>query len=93
MATRVLSSDQAKASITSFIGILDGNLEGSISSLNTEGTTLSDPSVWDGMKAEQFRDQWTDTSAKLRATQESLAALHAQIDGINKDIMTAGGNA
>jgi uncharacterized protein YukE len=93
MATRVLSSDQAKMSITTFISTLNGGLEGAISSLNTEGTTLSDPNVWDGAKAEQFRDQWADTSGKLKATQDALAALHQQIDGINKDIMTAGGNA
>jgi uncharacterized protein YukE len=92
MATRVLSTDQAKASITTFISTLNGGLEGAIASLNTEGTTLSDSNVWDGTKAEQFRGDWADTSAKLRATQEALAALHQQIEGINRDIMTAGGN-
>jgi hypothetical protein len=94
MATRVLSSEAGKASITRVNGILNNGLEAQIQSLRTEGETLSDPNVWDGSLAENFRtNDWPAASLALKNCAETLAALHAKIQGINTDIMAAGGNA
>jgi uncharacterized protein YukE len=94
MATRVLSSDQGRASITRVQGILNNGLAEQIQALRAEGETLSDPNVWDGTLAEDFRgNTWPAASQTLHAASESLEALQARIQGINNDIMAAGGNA
>ncbi len=94
MATRVLSSEQGKGSISRVQGILSNGLEGQIQALRAEGDVLSDPNVWDGALAEQFRSSdWPQASAALKSCAEALAELHAKIQSINADIMAAGGNA
>jgi uncharacterized protein YukE len=94
MATRVLSSDTGRASITRIQSILAGGLSEQIAALQVEGETLSDPSVWDGMRAEEFRGStWPAASSGLRQAAEALAELQRQVQTINSDIMAAGGNA
>ena len=66
MADRVLSTEQAKMSIQQVQAVITGGLSEQIDKLNTEGMTLSDPNVWDGPLAQQFRDQiWPDTKSAL----------------------------
>jgi uncharacterized protein YukE len=94
MSVRVLSSDQAKSSIQRISSILAGGLADQIRALKTEGQTLSDPNVWDGMLAENFRsDTWPSTATNLDAVAASLEELQQEISGINTDIMMAGGNS
>ena len=64
-----------------------------INALHREGTTLSDPNVWDGQLAAQFRSDWSQMNTTLNQLKEQLAQLQAQIDTINQNIMSAGGNA
>ena len=94
MSVRVLSSDQGKASITKLQAIVNGGLAEQITALKTEGQILSDPNVWDGTLAEDFRSNtWPGAASALDQTAEALEELRARVQGINTDIMSAGGNA
>jgi uncharacterized protein YukE len=94
MATRVLSTEQAKTSIKKIQGIVNGGLADEIQKLDSEGKTLSQPDVWDGPLASQFRDQiWPETKAALDKAKTELDDLRDQLDRISADIMRAGGGA
>jgi uncharacterized protein YukE len=94
MATRVLSTDQAKTSIKKIQGIINGGLADEIQKLDAEGKTLSQPDVWDGPLASQFRDQiWPETRSALEKAKTELDELRDQLDRISADIMRAGGGA
>ena len=94
MSARVLSTDQGKSSIGKMQTIVAGGLSDQIQALKAEGETLSDPNVWDGALAEDFRaNTWPATAAALEQTAQALDELRGRIQGINTDIMTAGGNS
>ena len=94
MATRVLSPEQAKTSIKKIQGIVNGGLAEEIQKLDSEGKTLSQPDVWDGPLASQFRDQiWPETKSALDKAKTELDELRDQLDRISADIMRAGGGA
>jgi uncharacterized protein YukE len=93
VSTRVLSSEEAKTTITQLKATLDGGLLQTLNTLKAQGTTLSDPNVWDGVKATEFRGYWQETAAKLDAVKLALDDLHSKINAINTDILSAGGNA
>lgn len=94
MATRVLSSNEAKAAITTIKGLMAEGMAEHIKQLTAQGELLSDPNVWDGTRAEDFRSNtWPTAKTALNAAATQIAALSATIEGINNDIMTAGGNA
>lgn len=93
MADRVLSTDTARTSITKMKSLIDGGLAEQIASLHREGTTLSDPNVWDGQLAVQFRGNWEQMNTTLNQLKEQLNQLQEQINTINQNIMSAGGNA
>lgn len=93
MTVRVLSSEQGKTSITRIQTILSGGLAEQIAALKGEGQILSDPEVWDGMLASEFRSTtWPETSRALDRTSEAIEELRQRIAAINTDIMLAGGN-
>jgi hypothetical protein len=93
MTTRVLSTDEAKASIGRIKNILDEGLAAQIKALRSEGDILSQPDVWDGSLANQFRsDAWPAASTALGACQTALEALRGQVETITGDILAAGGN-
>lgn len=94
MADRVLSTPEAKAAITQIQSILNGNFLSSINQLETQGQQLSEPNVWDGNLAQQFRtDTWPQTSASLKNAHTQLVQLQQDLSKIAQNIMTAGGNA
>ena len=93
MTVRVLSTDQAKQSITKMQQIINGGLIEQIEALNREGQTLSRDSVWDGNLAIQFRGDWPQMYRHLINAKETLEELRIRSQKINEDIMTAGGNA
>jgi len=93
MADRVLSTETARQSIQKLQQIINGPLLEQINSLNREGQTLSDPNVWDGNLAMQFRTDWQQTHTTLMKTKDSLEELRSKVDQINRNIMTAGGNS
>jgi hypothetical protein len=93
MTTRVLSTDQAKQSIVKMQQIINGGLIEQIEALNREGQLLSQPDIWDGNLAVQFRGDWPQMYQHLLRAKEDLENLRANSQKINENIMTAGGNA
>jgi uncharacterized protein YukE len=92
MTVRVLSTDVAKQTIVDMQNVINGPLLDQISKLDKDGNILSDPNQWDGNLAVQFRSDWVNTSAVLHKTQQALDQLRANIQKINQNIMTSGGN-
>ena len=93
MSVRVLSSEQGKTSVSRMQSILMGGLAEQIAALKAEGQVLSDPEVWDGVLAAEFRSStWPDTARTLEQTAEALEELRQRVHGITTDIMLAGGN-
>lgn len=91
--SRVLSSSEAQNAINQLERTINGGLLDQINALDREGTTLSDPNVWDGRLANEFRSSiWPQTKSALDAMKSELQALRERINKINLDIMTAGGN-
>ncbi len=94
MAARVLSTEQAKTSIKKIQSIISGGLADEIQKLDSEGRTLSQPDVWDGPLASQFRDSiWPETKSALDKAKQELDDLRDQLDKISADIMRAGGGS
>ena len=92
MPARVLTTEQAKTSIQQVQAIINGGLADEIAKLDQQGRTLSDPDVWDGPLAQQFRDQiWPETKAALDKAKQELDELRDQLDRISTNIMQAGG--
>jgi len=90
--TRVLSTEAAKAAISSMSSIINGGLADQISRLDQQGRQLSQPEVWDGSLAAQFRSAWPQTSKSLQTVKAELEELRAKVESINANIMAAGGN-
>lgn len=93
MSERVLSSGTAVASINAMQVTIDGGLQSAIDALHKHGTTLMDPSVWDGRLAGQFRSEWPAIDQSLQTTRQKLDELRAFIHQVNTNILSAGGNA
>ena len=94
MAGRVLSTEQAKTAIQQVQSIINGGLTDQIAQLDAQGRTLSNPDVWDGPLAQQFRDQtWPETKAALDRARQELDELRDQLQRISQNIMTAGGGS
>jgi uncharacterized protein YukE len=92
MSSRVLSTDQARSAVQQLRSIINSGLTDQIQQLNSQGQVLSDPNVWDGPLAGQFRgDVWPQTKSALDRTHQSLEELRVQVERINEDIMRAGG--
>ncbi len=92
MPDRVLSTAQAREAIQRLQQIINGPLLEQIRALDTQGRILSDPNVWDGNLAQQFRSEWPNTHSTLLKTQETLDRLRQDVQKINQNIMMAGGN-
>jgi uncharacterized protein YukE len=94
MAARVLSTDQAKTAITQIQAIINGGLTEQISKLDSQGKLLSNPDIWDGPLAQQFRDStWPETKSALDKAHTELDQLREQLQKIATNIMTAGGGS
>jgi uncharacterized protein YukE len=94
MPARVLSTDQAKAAVQQVQAIINGGLSDQIARLDAQGKVLSNPDVWDGPLAQQFRDQvWPETRSALERARQELDQLREQVQRIAQNIMTAGGGS
>ncbi len=94
MSIRVLSTDQGKDAIRQLRSILDGGLAEQVASVKQNCQVLTDPNVWDGMLAQDFRaNTWPSTESALNQMAEALSVLQANVQDVNTDIMTAGGNS
>jgi uncharacterized protein YukE len=92
MSDRVLSTAAARAAITQFQRIVNGELYNQINELNAQGQVLSDQNNWDGRLAGEFRAHWQTTHSKLVGIKQALDELRQQVQTINQNIMSAGGN-
>jgi uncharacterized protein YukE len=92
MSTRVLATDEAKSAIRQVQTIINDGLAEQIGRLDAQGKTLSDPHVWDGPLAQQFRERtWPETKSALDKAKQELEELREQLDRISSNIMQAGG--
>lgn len=92
--SRVLSTEQAKSAIGQVQSIINGGFTDQISALDAQGKILSDPNVWDGPLASQFRGStWPETKAALDKARQELEELRTQLEKISQDIFSAGGGA
>ena len=92
MSTRVLSTDEAKATIQDLKRVINGDLTQQVRVVQRDGDTLQKPDVWDGNLATKFRETWTQTHKVLDQMLSELDKLRSEVELINQDIMTAGGN-
>jgi hypothetical protein len=93
MTGRVLASDEARSAISQMQTILSSNFEG-ITDLNNLGQTLSEPNVWDGNLASDFRNNiWPSCHTALTNALTQLQELQTKLNTIQGNIMTAGGNS
>ena len=77
--SRVLSTEQAKAAIGQVQSIINGGFTDQISALDAQGRVLSDPNVWDGPLAAQFRGStWPETKAALDKAKDELEQLRGR---------------
>lgn len=94
MSGRVLASPEAQSAISRMQQILNSNFEGTISDLNNLGQELSDPSVWDGNLASDFRGNiWPSCHSALTNALSQLQELQTKLNTIQTNIMSAGGNS
>ncbi len=94
MATRVLATPEAAAAIGQIESILNSGLTETIQSLNQQGGILSEPNVWDGNLADDFRGNvWPACSRALANAHTQLQELQGRLKTIHANIMQAGGNA
>ena len=93
--SRVLSTEQAKAAIGQVQSIINGGFTDQISALDAQGRILSDPNIWDGPLAAQFRGSNVagETKAALDKAKTELEQLRGQLQKISQDIFSAGGGA
>ena len=90
--SRVLSTEQAKTAIQQIQAIINGGFTDQISQLDAQGRVLSDPNIWDGPLASQFRGStWPETKAALDKARTELEQLRGQLNQISTNIFTAGG--
>jgi len=92
MGDRVLSTATAQTAIQRMQQIINGPLLEQISALNREGQVLSDQNNWDGRLATEFRSKWPEINSALNKTKQELEELRNNVQKINENIMTAGGN-
>lgn len=92
MPGTVTSTDEGLQAIQKLQQIINGPLIEQIRALDNQGRILSNPRVWEGNLAQQFRSEWPNTHATLMKTQEALDKLRADVQKINDNIQTAGGN-
>lgn len=90
--TRVLSTTEARQAIVRMQSIISGGLTEQVGQLKSQGQLLSDPNVWDGSLASQFRGTWPQTASTLDRITADLEELRTRVDRVNADIMVAGGN-
>jgi uncharacterized protein YukE len=68
--------------------IIEGPLMEQITALDREANTLSQPNVWDGKSASQFRGQWPEIHSKLKAVKEAVSQLRQAAQNVQDDIRT-----
>jgi len=88
------STKEAKTAIRQLHAIIDGGLTDQFISLNTQGSTLCEPDVWDGPLAQQFRQSvWPQTETAPEKVGHEPESVCSQPDHIHHNKFTAGGGS
>ena len=93
MSQRVLASQEATEKADVMRRVIEQGLVEQLSTLNQAATRLSDPNVWDGPHAVQFRGLWADVAPRLRQAQGDLVQLRTWAQNVADSILAAGGSA
>ena len=92
MSQRVLASQEAIEKGDVMRRVIEQGLVDQLGTLNQAANRLSDPSVWDGPHAVEFRSLWGEISPRLEQARVDLADLRARVQSITTDILAAGGS-
>ncbi len=93
MSQRVLASPEATEKADVMRRVIEQGLVEQLSTLNQAAGRLSDPNVWDGPHAAQFRGVWSEVAPRLEAARVDLADLRTRIQSITGEILLAGGSS
>lgn len=91
MSSRVLASPEATEKADVMRRVIEQGLVEQLTTLNGAAERLSDPNVWDGPHASQFRGAWHDIAPRLEQARADLADLRNRIQAITGEILLAGG--
>ena len=91
MSMRVLAGPEAIEAATRMRQTIEAGLDAELSALEAAAGRLSDPSIWDGPHAVQFRGLWHDVAPRLRQSQADLAQLRNWVHAVADSILAAGG--
>jgi hypothetical protein len=91
MSMRVLAGPEAIESATRMRQTIESGLEAELSALEAAADRLSDPNVWDGPHAVQFRALWGEMAPRLRRAQGDLVQLRGWVHAVADSILAAGG--
>ncbi len=91
MSMRVLASPEAMEKAEVMRRVVEQGLVEQLGTLNQAAGRLSDPNVWDGPHAVQFRGIWGDLAPRREQARVDLADLRTRIQSITGEILLAGG--
>jgi len=90
---RVLTTQEAANAARQMGTILNSGFSSNVSQLDSQGRTLSEPTVWDGPHAQTFRSQWPQINSTLQRLLSQLTELQQAVKNVNADIAQAGGGS
>ena len=93
MSMRVLAGPEAIEQANRMRQVIESGLDAQLAQLESAASRLSDPNVWDGPHAVQFRGVWADIAPRLRQAQSDLAQLRTRVQAVADSILAAGGSA
>lgn len=93
MSMRVLAGPDAIEQANRMRQTIESGLDAQLADLDAAAGRLSDPNVWDGPHAVQFRSLWADMAPRLRQSQSDLVELRTWASSVADSILAAGGGA
>ena len=93
MTMRVLAGADAVEQANRMRQTIESGLDAQLADLEGAATRLSDPNVWDGPHAVEFRNLWADMAPRLRLAQSDLVELRQWAASVADSILAAGGGA
>lgn len=93
MSMRVLAGPEAIDQANRMRQTIESGLDAQLVALEAAAGRLSDPNVWDGPHAVQFRGLWSEVAPRLRQSQADLAQLRNWVHSVADSILVAGGGS
>ena len=93
MSMRVLAGPEAIEQANRMRQTIESGLDTQLAALEAAAGRLSDPNVWDGPHAVQFRGLWSEVAPRLRQSQADRAQLRSWVHAVADSILVAGGSA